>query len=192
MTFKKNYIEVCFTTEDGIQHLRLHGYLKRNDILVKTEQIFGKGAEDFGMFIAIILHDDLMDIVQSKEDLFTEFEVLSKEDERWDNYNKLKDKDFIKDISDFMFSFTPEKKIDIDSFIEKANETTLKLFKKSNEFLADYVQNTSMSADEKLSDLNHLITFFEDQERYEDCALLSKIKKKIIANKEFAKNNNNE
>ena len=39
--FKKNYIEVCFTTEDGVQHLRLHGYLKRNDIPVKTEQIFG-------------------------------------------------------------------------------------------------------------------------------------------------------
>ena len=87
-----------------------------------------------------------------------------------------------------MFSFNPEKKIDIDSFLEKANETTLKLFKKSNEFLADYVQNTSMSADEKISDLNHLITFFEEQERYEDCALLSKIKKKIIANKEFAEN----
>ena len=34
-----------------------------------------------------------------------------------------------------------------------------------------------MSADEKISDLNHLITFFEEQERYEDCALLSKIKK---------------
>ena len=74
--FKKNYIEVCFTTEDGIQHLRLHGYLKRNDIPVKTEQIFGKGAEDFGMFIAIILHDDLLDIVQSKHNLYTDFEIL--------------------------------------------------------------------------------------------------------------------
>jgi len=185
--FKKNYIEVCFTTEDGIQHIRLYGYLKRNDIPVKTEQIFGKDAKDFGMFIAIVLHDDLIDIVQSKEDLFTDFEVLSKEDERWDNYNKIKDRDFIKDISDFMFSFTPNKKIDIDIFIEKANETTLRLFKKSNEFLVDYVHNTSMSADEKINDLNHLIIFFEDQERYEDCALLSKIRKKIILNEEFIK-----
>ena len=86
--FKKNYIEVCFTTEDGIQHLRLHGYLKRNDIPVKTEQIFGKGAEDFGMFIAIVLHDDLLDIVQSKDNLYTDFEILSKEDERWNNYKR--------------------------------------------------------------------------------------------------------
>ena len=187
--FKKNYIEVCFTTEDGIQHLRLHGYLKRNDIPVKTEQIFGKGAEDFGMFIAIVLHDDLTDIVHCNDNLFKDLELLSKEDERWDNYNKLKDKDFIKDISDFMFSFTPEKKIDIDGFIEKANETTLKLFKRSNEFLVDYVHSEAMTPDEKVKDLNHLIIFFEDQERYEDCALLVKIRDKIEANEEFAGNN---
>ena len=99
--FKKNYIEVCFTTEDGIQHLRLHGYLKRNDIPVKTEQIFGKGAEDFGMFIAIVLHDDLLDIVQSKENLYTDFEILSKEDELWNNYNKLKD--YSKEELGFLF-----------------------------------------------------------------------------------------
>tara|TARA_Y100000361_G_scaffold28874_1_gene23703 strand:- start:150 stop:719 length:570 start_codon:yes stop_codon:yes gene_type:complete len=187
--FKKNYIEVCFTTEDGIQHLRLHGYLKRNDIPVKTEQIFGKDAEDFGMFIAIVLHDDLTDIVHCNDNLFKDLELLSKEDERWDNYNKLKDKDFIKDISDFMFSFTPEKKIDIDGFIEKANETTLKLFKRSNEFLVDYVHSEAMTPDEKIKDLNHLIIFFEDQERYEDCALLVKIRDKIEANEEFAGNN---
>jgi len=187
--FKKNYIEVCFTTEDGVQHLRLHGYLKRNDIPVKTEQIFGKDAKDFGMFIAIVLHDDLLDIVQNKENLFTEFEVLSKEDKRWDNYNKLKNRDFIKDISDFMFSFTPEKEVDIDSFIKKANETTLSLFKKSNEFLVDYVHNQSMTANEKLNDLNYLITFFEGQERYEDCALLVKIRNKIEVNEEFTENN---
>jgi len=185
--FKKNYIEVCFTTEDGIQHLRLHGYLKRNDIPVKTEQIFEKDAEDFGMFIAILLHDNLVDIIHSKDNLFTEFEVLSKEDERWDNYNKLKDKDFIKDISDFMFSFTPEKEIDINSFIKKANETTLSLFKKSNEFLVDYVQNQSMTANEKVNDINYLITFFEGEERYEDCALLVKIRDKVETNEELIK-----
>jgi len=184
--FKKNYIEVCFTTEDGVQHLRLHAFLKRNDIPVKTEQIFGKGAEDFGMFIAIIPADELYDITQNTEKLFSEFEVLSKEDERWDNYKKLNNRDSIKAISDFMFSFSPDNKIDIDSFLQQANETTLNLFKKNNEFLADYVTNTSMSCDEKINDLNHLIIFFEEQERYEDCALLSKIRKKISANEKFA------
>jgi hypothetical protein len=46
-----------------------------------------------------------------------------------------------------------------------------------------------MTADEKLNDLNYLITFFENQERYEDCALLVKIRDKIETNKEFAENN---
>ena len=50
---KKGYIEVCLTTEDGIQHLRCHGWLKRSDHLVKSEQIFGKGSQDFGMFIIV-------------------------------------------------------------------------------------------------------------------------------------------
>ena len=46
-----------------------------------------------------------------------------------------------------------------------------------------------MTVDEKLNDLNYLITFFEKQERYEDCALLVKIRDKIEANEEFAENN---
>ena len=81
-----------------------------------------------------------------------------------------------------MFSFTPEKEKDIEIFVKKANETTLNLFKRSNEFLVDYVQNEAMTADEKINDLNYLIIFFEKQERYEDCALLVKIKDKIKKN----------
>ena len=38
---------------------------------------------------------------------------------------------------------------------------------------------------QKLNDLNYLITFFEKQERYEDCALLVKIRDKIEANEEL-------
>lgn len=186
--FKKNYIEVCFITEDGVQHLRLHAFFKRNDIPVKTEQIFGKEAKDFGMFISIILANELADITQNTENLFKEFEILSKEDERWDNYNKIKNRDFIKEISNFMFSFSPESEKDIDIFLQQANETTLNLFKKSNEFLWDYVICKAMSSDEKINDLNHLIAYFEEQERYEDCALLLKIRKKIIANQNFAEN----
>ena len=30
-------MEVCFKTYDGTQHLRLHGWLKRNDVLIKME-----------------------------------------------------------------------------------------------------------------------------------------------------------
>lgn len=190
MTFKRNYIEVCLTTEDGIQHLRCHGWLKRQSYPVKSEQIFGKGSQDFGMFIIIIPSDELWDLTEQKDDMFNSFEVMtSKEEDRWGSYKKIKSKDILKDISNFMFSFVPEEKIDIDEFIHKANETTLNLLKTNNDFRADYVLNAFMNVEEKIKDLEYLINYFEESERYEDCALLLKIKDKIIANDEFAKSN---
>jgi hypothetical protein len=117
--------------------------------------------------------------------MFNSFEVMSKEEERWNTYKKKRDKDFIQNISTFMFSLAPENKIDIDQFIEKTNEATLSMFKTSDEFRYDYVVSEFMTVDEKITDLNTLIEFFEIKERYEDCAYLLKIKDKIIANYEF-------
>ena len=188
MTFKKGYIEVCLTTEDGIQHLRCHGWLKRCKILIKTENVFGDkhtSAKDFGMFIIVIPSEELMDVMEYQNDMFVDLEVLSKEDERWDTYKKIKDKDFIQNIQDFMFSLVPKDKIDIDEFTKKANEATLSMFRSSKDFTADYVLEDFMSYDEKLTDINYLINYFEEQERYEDCAHLLKIKDKIVANEEF-------
>jgi len=185
MTFKKGYIEVCLTTEDGIQHLRCHGWLKRDKVLIKSEQIFGKGSNDFGMFIIVIPSEEIRDLMEYQNDMFTDFEVLSKEDERWDTYKKIKDKDFIQNIQDFMFSLAPKNKIDIDEFTNKANEATLAMFKSSKDFTADYVLEDFMDYDEKISDLNYLISYFEEKERYEDCAHLLRIKDKIVANEEF-------
>ena len=188
--FNKGYIEVCLTTEDGIQHLRCHGWLKRQTILIKTEQIFGdigRKGPDFGMFIIVIPGENLVDLIEMDGDMFNSYEVLSKEDERWSTYKKLKDKDFVQNISNFMFSLVPESKIDIDDFTNKANETTLELFKRSDEFRGDYVLNGFMTLEEKLTDLNYLISFFEAQERYEDCNYLLKIKDKILANDKFTK-----
>ena len=185
MTFKKGYIEVCLTTEDGIQHLRCHGWLKREKYLIKSEQVFRKGSENFGMFVVVLSNDDLYEIIEYKDDMFNSFEVMNKEEERWNTYKKKKDKDFIQNISSFMFSLAPESKIDIDDFIAKANEATLNMFKTSNEFRGDYVINDFMTVDEKLNDLDALIEFFEVRERYEDCAYLMKIRDKIVANEEF-------
>ena len=52
-------MEVCLKTYDGTQHLRLHGWLKRNDVLIKMEQFTSekerKGeASHFGSFIIYI------------------------------------------------------------------------------------------------------------------------------------------
>ena len=74
---------------------------------------------------------------------------------------------------------------DIEDFVAKANEATLNLFKTSNSFRGDYVLNDFMTSKEKVADLDMLIEFFEDLERYEDCAYLVKIKDKIVANEEF-------
>tara|TARA_Y100000389_G_scaffold186817_1_gene207616 strand:+ start:17 stop:592 length:576 start_codon:yes stop_codon:yes gene_type:complete len=188
MTFKKGYIEVCLTTEDGIQHLRCHGWLKRGKILIKSEQVFGdktSSAKDFGMFIIVIPSEELMDVMEYQNDMFTDLEVLSKEEERWDTYKKIKDKDFIQNIQDFMFSLAPKNKIDIEEFTKKANEATLAMFKSSKDFTADYVLEEFMNYEEKISDISYLISYFEELERYEDCAHLLKIKDKIVANEEF-------
>ena len=84
-----------------------------------------------------------------------------------------------------MFSLEPKNKIDIEDFVAKANEATLNLFKTSNSFRGDYVLNDFMTPQEKVADLDMLIEFFEELERYEDCAYLVKIKDKIVANEEF-------
>jgi hypothetical protein len=42
-------LEVCLTTFDGQQHLRLHGWLKRNDVLIKSENIADQD-DYFGVF----------------------------------------------------------------------------------------------------------------------------------------------
>lgn len=184
--FKKGYIEVCLTTEDGIQHLRLHGWLKREKILIKTEQIFNsKKTEDFGMFIIVIPDEQLYEIIELKGDIFTSFEVMQNEKERWNTYKTTSNRNFMDNISAFMFSLAPENKIDIHEFVAKANEATLDMFKTSDRFRGDYVLNDFMTTEEKVNDLNMLIEFFEEQERYEDCAYLLKIKDKVVANEEF-------
>ena len=43
--------EVHLTTFDGAQHLRLHGWLKRNDVLVRSEGIQGQKGALFFWFV---------------------------------------------------------------------------------------------------------------------------------------------
>ena len=54
------------------------------------------------------------------------------------------------------------------------------LFKKNKDFINDYVKTNEMSAKDKLKDLELMIEAFVEEERYEDCALLVKIKEKVI------------
>ena len=79
-----------------------------------------------------------------------------------------------------MFSFQIRDKKDIQKFLTQANETSLALFKQNKDFIDDYVETDEMSKKDKLKDLDIMIEAFVEEERYEDCALLVKIKNKVI------------
>jgi len=182
-------MEVCFKTYDGTQHLRLHGWLKRNDVLIKMEQFTSekerKGeASHFGSFIVYITENTLEKLKEEnlEKGLFMDIEILSSGEARfetWEGINKVTKLD--EGIKDFLFDIagsisSPE---DISKFISKANETTVKLFKKSPTYIEEYVETNEMSYEHKIKDLDMLIQYFEEQERYEECALILEVKRKV-------------
>ena len=178
-------LEIFLTTGSGEQHLRLHGWLKRNDVIIKSENIV-KQDDYFGVFtiyVNCIILDKLKE-ENTEKGLFIDLEVMSTESERWNIFqNKTKDKDnLFENIQNFMFSFQIRDKKDIEKFLTEANETSLALFKKNKDFIDDYVKTDEMSAKDKVKDLDLMIEAFVEEERYEDCALLVKIKDKIIKN----------
>ena len=176
-------LEVYLTTFDGAQHLRLHGWLKRNDTLIKAENI-NNGEDHFGTFMVYITENQLNKLKENNLDsnLFMDLEVMSTESERWNLFqdiNQKKKENIMDKIQDFIFSFQIRDKEDIEKFLVQANETSLALFKKSDDFVNDYVETKEMSSKDKLKDLDLMIEAFVEEERYEDCALLVKIKNKI-------------
>ena len=178
-------LEAFLTTGSGEQHLRLHGWLKRNDVIIKSENIVDQD-DYFGVFTVYVTENQLNKLKdQNKEkDLFADLEIMSTESERWNllkNFKQDKNKLF-ESIQNFMFSFQIRDKNDIERFLKEANETSLALFKKNDDFIDDYVNTKEMSAKDKVKDLDLMIEAFVEEERYEDCALLVKIKDKIIKN----------
>ena len=175
-------LEVYLSTFDGAQHLRLHGWLKRNDTLIKAENI-SNGEDHFGTFMVYITENQLNKLKENNTEsaLFMDLEVMSTESERWNLYQGLDNKEGIFDkIQDFMFNFQIRSKEDIETFLKQANETSLALFKRNDEFVDDYVKTKEMSKKDKLKDIDHMIESFVEEERYEDCAFLVKIKDKVI------------
>ena len=177
-------LEVYLTTFDGAQHLRLHGWLKRNDTLIKAENI-NNGEDHFGTFMVYITENQLNKLKENNLDsnLFMVLEVMSTESERWNLFqdiNQKKKENIMDKIQDFIFSFQIRDKEDIEKFLVQANETSLALFKKSDDFVNEYVETSEMSSKDKLKDLDLMIEAFVEEERYEDCALLVKIKEKVI------------
>ena len=182
--------EVHLLTYDGSQHLRLHGWLKRNDVLIKSETIHNND-ESFGRFMVFINNIMLEKLKEEnlERGLFVDIDVMNTENERWNmikGLNKKEDEreNLLDKIQDFMFSFQIRDKEDIEKFLNQANETSLKLFKQNESFVEDYVTTKELTYEDKLKDIDLMIEAFIEQERYEDCALLVKVKNKV---KEFYK-----
>jgi len=177
-------MEVYLTTYDGSQHLRLHGWLKRNDTLIKSETIVDND-DQFGMFMVYITENQLNKLKENNTEssLFMGLEVMSTESERWNIFQSIKDKEnkdnLFEKIQDFMFSFQIKDKNDIQKFLIQANETSLALFKQNKDFITDYIETEELTYGDKVKDLDIMIETFVEEERYEDCAILVKIKKKM-------------
>ena len=182
--------EVHILTYDGTQHLRLHGWLKRNDVIIKSETIHNND-ESFGRFMIFINNIMLEKLKEEnlERGLFLDIDVMNGESERWGlikNIEKENERENLLDkIQDFMFSFQIRDKDDIEKFLKKANETSLKLFKQSKSFIKDYVKTRELTYEDKIKDIDLMIETFVEEERYEDCALLVKVKQQI--NKHYKK-----
>ena len=175
--------EVYLTTYDGQQHLRLHGWLKRNDVLIKSETIH-KEDNTFGRFM-IYVNDIILEklkLENVERGLFCDIDVMNGESERWNlikGMERKKSENLFEKIQDFMFSFQIRDREDIQKFLTQANETSLALFKKNDDFIEDYITTKELSYKDKLKDIESMIEAFVEEERYEDCALLVKIKDRI-------------
>ena len=209
-------LEVYLTTYDGAQHLRLHGWLKRNSILIKSETI-DKAKDHFGMFM-IYVNDEMLDKLRQaniEQGMYCDMDVMGNESSRLDlfkksnnikfDWGKLEDDldedgnfpldedgrfdssrlenldKFSNGIKSFMFSLDLQSPERMDEFVKSTNEMSLKLFKREDEFVEEYIKTPAMSSKEKIKDIEIMIEYFiENGERYEDCALLYKIKERII------------
>ena len=184
--------EVYLTTYDGAQHLRLHGWLKKNEVLIKSEQIRGKGEDTFGTFDILVNNNMLEKLKEANYEngLFLDIEVTNTQ--AWNFFRPLGETDnknnFFEKIQNIMLSFQAKNPEDIAKYVTEANETSLKLFKESNSFITDYIMTIEMTEEEKIKDLDIMIKSYEDLERYEDCAFLIKIKNKVIKHYKKIKN----
>ena len=118
--------EVHLTTYDGAQHLRLNGWLKRNDVIVKSEGIQKtKKSLFFGSFI-IYINDIMLEKLKEEnldKGLYCDIEVMNGEKERWETYKTYESENLFEKIQDFMFAFQVKDKKDIEKFLNDANNT---------------------------------------------------------------------
>lgn len=76
----------------------------------------------------------------------------------------------------------------IQAFLGASHLFMLKMFKKNEDAVDNYIETKAMSTEDKLQDLDQMIEYFEgspddlESQRFEDCAFLQKIKNRILKN----------
>jgi hypothetical protein len=173
-----NETEICLLTYDGAQHLKLHGWLKRHKVPIRAENIVNDN-DCFGVFTVIISDDSFYDLEEENTEkaLFMDLQIINKKGrDRLGEINK----ESLENIKSFMFKFEVKDPDEIDDFLEQTNETSLALFRRNDDFIEDYVRTLEMEGEDKIKDIDYMISYFLKDERYEDCALLQDIKKRVI------------
>jgi len=182
-----NETEICLLTYDGAQHLKLHGWLKRHKVPIRAENIVNED-DCFGIFTVIIDDDSFYDLEEENTEkaLFMDLQIINRKDKgKWEykiNPPKGKiDKESLENLKNFMFSFEAKDPDEIDDFLSQTNETSLALFRRNDDFIEDYVRTLEMEVEDKIKDIDFMISYFLEDERYEDCALLQTIKERVIS-----------
>ena len=173
-----NETEICLLTYDGAQHLKLHGWLKRHKVPIRAENIINDN-ECFGVFTVIIDDDSFYDLEEENTEkaLFMDLQIISKKGgSRLGEINK----ESLENLKSFIFKFEVKDPEEIDDFLSQTNETSLALFRRNDDFIEDYVRTLEMEGEDKIKDIDFMIRYFLEDERYEDCALLQDIKKRVI------------
>ena len=180
-----NETEICLLTYDGAQHLKLHGWLKRHKVPIRAENIINDN-ECFGVFTVIIDDDSFYDLEEENTEkaLFMDLQIINRNDEDKGEYKinptKKLDKETLENLKSFIFKFEVKDPDEIDDFLSQTNETSLALFRRNDDFIEDYVRTLEMEGEDKIKDIDFMIRYFLEDERYEDCALLQTIKKRVI------------
>ena len=121
---------------------------------------------------------------------------MTNENGRWDLYKKdtamFNIQKLDEGIKNFLFDISLQTPKEISNWVEKANKVSLELFKTSKSYQDEYVESNDMTYKDKLKDIDIMIEYFEDREKYEDCALLMKIKQRIEKRQLLIKLQNNE
>ena len=192
-------LEVHIITTDGAQHLRLNGYLKRNSILIKSETIASDEKEGvFGRFMIYPTYKQLEALKKEnrKNDLYDELETMTNESGRWDLYKKdtamFNIQKLDEGIKNFLFDISLQTPKDLTNWVEKANKVSMDLFRSSKSYQDEYVETNDMGYKEKIKDIDMMVSYFEEKEKYEDCAILMKIKQRIEKRQLLTKLQNNE